>query len=878
MPPLHIFLLSGTHWDREWYLTFQEFRFRLVDVLDELFVFLKREKAFVFLLDGQTRALEDYLEIRSEKRPEAEAFIREGRLRVGPWYCMPDEFLVSGESLIRNLQTGCAVARTFGAEPVKNGYLCDCFGHTAQMPQILAGFGIRQAVVGRGTNEHTTPAFFRWRSPDGSECLTFKLADGGGYGDFFVRGVRPMMEGLSDEKLDDTLKAAVEREIGRTSLPVVLLFDATDHMPVHQELIEIAARLRQLYPDAQVTIGDLEEAVKAAEKAADATPSLPVRNGELMEPAKEWATYLHLIPHTLSSRVDLKRENDYCETLLEKWVMPTAALAELRGRGLPKTYIETAWRLLFQNHAHDSICGCSIDQVHRDMCYRFDQVRIIAGEMINRALGALLPNPLPESQPFGGLAVFNPLPYVREEVVDAELYFPSDWAKRYEEPFGYEAINSFRLYDREGTEVPYTLRRLSRGSVKGDLHAISFQTQLAPMGFTFFRLVPQDRPSRQPGTLRTGAMTAANDLVSLRIRPDGTLDLTDQRTRRTYTGLCGLADDAEIGDGWFHVAPAENEEVVSDGVAASVQVIADGPNETVFRIIRRMTVPARIDRNDRRMQRLHRSKEERVLIITADIRLQAGLRGVKVELTVDNTAEDHRLRLLLPTGLTGTYFASGAFAMLTRSDGPAFDTRDWREAEAREKPMHGIVGRRGDGAGLAFVAGCCGLHECAALPGADGTIAVTLLRSFARTEGTDMETDGQVPGKHTCSFLLLPLDDGVTDAALQRAQDALAAGVRVIPISSPPDVVQEADSLLQLSGETLCYSILTTGPVKDSVTVRVYNLAGSACTGALRWKRSPLSAVRTRLDGHVLMEVALEGDTVPLLLGPWEIGTYTAYF
>ena len=127
--------------------------------------------------------------------------------------------------------------------------------------------------------------------------------------------------------------------------------------------------------------------------------------------------------------------------------------------------------------------------------------------------------------------------------------------------------------------------------------------------------------------------------------------------------------------------------------------------------------------------------------------------------------------------------------MLTRSDGPVFDTRDWWEAEAREKPMHGIVGRRGDGAGLAFVAGCCGLHECAALPEADGTIAVTLLRSFARTEGTDMETDGQVPGKHSYSFLLLPLDDGVTDAALQRAQDALAAGVRVIPISSPSDVV-----------------------------------------------------------------------------------------
>lgn len=106
MPQLQIILVSGTHWDREWYRTFQEFRFRLVDILDELLVVLEREEELVFLLDGNTLTLEDYLEIRPEKRPELEKYIGQGRLRVGPWYCMPDEFLVSGESLIRNLQAG----------------------------------------------------------------------------------------------------------------------------------------------------------------------------------------------------------------------------------------------------------------------------------------------------------------------------------------------------------------------------------------------------------------------------------------------------------------------------------------------------------------------------------------------------------------------------------------------------------------------------------------------------------------------------------------------------------------------------------------------------------------------------------------------------
>lgn len=871
MPQLQIILVSGTHWDREWYRTFQEFRFRLVDILDELLVVLGREEELVFLLDGNTLTLEDYLEIRPEKRPELEKYIGQGRLRVGPWYCMPDEFLVSGESLIRNLQAGCAAARQFGGEPVRNGYLCDCFGHTAQMPQILAGFGIRQAVVGRGTNEHTTPAFFRWRAPDGSECLTFKLADLGGYGDFFVRGVRPMLGGLSDDELDGTLRSAVERERARTPLPVVALFDATDHMPVHPALVEIAGRLRRLYPDAQVTFGDPESVVAAARTAAEAAgaPALPVIDGDLLEPAKEWATYLCVIPHTLSSRIDIKQKNDRCQTLLEKWAVPLSALAALKKHPLPVRFEALAWQYLLKNQAHDSICGCSIDQVHRDMHYRFDQSRQIAEEMTARLFGTLLPDAPPDSRPFGALAVLNPLPYARDEVIDAAVDFPPDWAQRYSEPFGYEDINSFQLYDMDGHPVPYTLHSVSRGGVKGDQHCFSFRAALAPMGFTFFRLEPRDRPARQPGSLRTGRVSADNGLVSVAVCVDGTLKLTDKKTGRTYSGLCALADDAEIGDGWFHAMPVENQEAVS--AAASVRVIADGPSETVFRVVRRMAVPAHLERHDRRMQRIRRSEEEAVLTVTADIHVQDGLRGVKVELAVDNTAQDHRLRLLLPTGLSGDYFASGAFVMVKRPGSAVFDTRDWREPEAPEKPMHGIVGRRGDGAGLAFVSGCCGLHECAALPGDEGTIAVTLLRSFAKTEGTDLEKDGQVPGEFRYSFQLLPLDDGVTDAALQRAQDALAAGVRISPVGGPAAKVQVPCSFLRLTGDSLCYSTMTAGADENSVTVRVYNLSDTACAGTLEWAVPPASAARVTLGGEVIEEIVPQGGSVPLCPGPWEI-------
>ncbi len=64
-----VFVIPHTHWDREWYATFQQFRMRLVHVIDALLDVLERDPDFThFNLDAQTIVLQDYLEIRPEKR------------------------------------------------------------------------------------------------------------------------------------------------------------------------------------------------------------------------------------------------------------------------------------------------------------------------------------------------------------------------------------------------------------------------------------------------------------------------------------------------------------------------------------------------------------------------------------------------------------------------------------------------------------------------------------------------------------------------------------------------------------------------------------------------------------------------------------------
>ena len=58
-----VLVFSHTHWDREWYRTFQQFRFGLVEVIDQILNLLQANEYDYFILDGQTVVLEDYLEM-----------------------------------------------------------------------------------------------------------------------------------------------------------------------------------------------------------------------------------------------------------------------------------------------------------------------------------------------------------------------------------------------------------------------------------------------------------------------------------------------------------------------------------------------------------------------------------------------------------------------------------------------------------------------------------------------------------------------------------------------------------------------------------------------------------------------------------------------
>ena len=248
-----LYFTSSTHWDREWYQNFQGFRYRLVQVVDRAIEYLENAPEFeVFTFDGQTIVLEDYLEIRPENRERLEKLISAGRIKIGPWLCMPDEFIPSGESLITNLQIGDRLSRKYGGEQWKYGYICDIFGHTAQMAQIFNGFGIRYALLGRGTRKEELKSHFLWKAPDGSECITYRLEGRGAYG-VVASQILPKWHAASEEEKDKMIKDEVDYQFSCTNLPIALITDGIDHADLHPELLDMAA---ERLPDKIINTAD----------------------------------------------------------------------------------------------------------------------------------------------------------------------------------------------------------------------------------------------------------------------------------------------------------------------------------------------------------------------------------------------------------------------------------------------------------------------------------------------------------------------------------------------------------------------------------------------------------------------------------------------
>jgi len=397
--PREVAIVPHTHWDREWYEPFQVFRLRLVGLFDELLPMLDRDLSYSrFLLDGQTVVLDDYLAVRPDAATAIARLVTSGRVSIGPWACLMDEYMVSGETMVRNLQRGMLRASELGGVmPV--GYLPDMFGHVAQMPQLLRLAGLEHAVVWRGVPAAVDKTAFWWVAPDGSRVRAEYL-----YGSY--SNGRDLPD--DPEKLVARARG-YQHELGDVLLDGggLLLMNGTDHHLPQAGLGAVVAAANATQDEYRFSITSLPEYL-----AGQPVTGLPEWRGELRSGARA-----NVLMGVASNRVDVHQACAAAERAVERRAEPLSALFVAADR-YPTRLFDEAWNLLVLNSAHDSSCACSHDEVVDAVMQRYQEARHL-GDGLTRAVVHHIAESV--SAPLDHTVVINPAATTRTGMVSLDV-------------------------------------------------------------------------------------------------------------------------------------------------------------------------------------------------------------------------------------------------------------------------------------------------------------------------------------------------------------------------------------------------------------------------------------------------------------------------
>jgi alpha-mannosidase len=916
-----LLVVPHTHWDREWYLTFQQFRMKLIATVDAVLDLMERDPGYArFLLDGQTIILDDYLEVRPENATRLQRLAREGRVLVGPWYIQPDEFLVSGESLVRNLLRGRRMARDYGgALPV--GYVPDTFGHIAQLPQILRGFGMETAVFWRGVGPEMTGDFV-WRAPDGEAVRVVWLRDS------YSNAANLPMDG---ERLARKARETAAR--WDTANSYVLLMNGSDHLPpqagLAQAMREANERLRADH--LRLQIGTLPEYIS---HLPPNTSALQTHDGELRSSYRA-----PLLPATLSARVWLKQRNAVCEAALARWAEPVSALAWALGADYPTAFLDLAWKLLLQNQPHDSICGCSIDQVHAEMAPRYDQSEQVASALVGEGL-QFLARQIETRGPAHAIPVmvFNPGPGPRTEVVEIETLAPFQRLRLTDDagadvPFAARLAEGEEIYradlDREamsgmmalagsGQIEGYTISELAVAHEEGsalatvratllesgepDLEKLAADSEtltrltqradimtyrvvacLAPLavirllardvpayGWRIFHVGPAEaEPPLFAGAVVASGATLENDVLRVSVdQANGSLALHDKRTGQTYRGLNSIEDGGDIGDLYTYCPPASDSLISHPAAPPVIELVDADPLQATLRVTRRYDLPIASD-----VTRARRADEMVGCEIVSNVTLSAFSPRVDIQTTISNEAQDHRLRALFPTPFPITSAsAEDTFAVVNR---PArFETgstQGWVEQPVNTHPQKRFVDVSEGAQGLAILNQGLAEYEIVSREEGDA-VAVTLLRAVGWLSRGDLITrnghagpmlatpGGQGLGEQTARYALLPhAGDWQTDGMTLREAQAFEAPLRALATEQRAGAHPASWSFVRVTPDAVAISALKRADSGEGLIVRLYNPAGAAQETTLAFGL-PLTDLReVRLDEEPLAGEARDG-------------------
>jgi alpha-mannosidase len=894
MAQLQATLVSHTHWDRAWYCTFQKFRIRLVQLVDNLLDILEANPDFrCFMLDGQMSVLEDYLEVRPSQAAVLRAHCQSGRIQVGPWFVLADEFLVSPESLIRNLRLGHRMGEAFGGV-TKIGYVPDGFGHIAQLPQILRGFGIDNAFFwrGMGGDGDRLGTEFIWRAPDGSTVTAILMP--WGYHNVTNLGYGVHWGDVSQMSFDmemalDKIERAVNKLTPMANTDAILLMNGIDHAEAEPRIPTIIAQANQQLDGVTITQGTLADHLARVRASGK---DLPGFSGEF-----RWGRYSEILQGVYSTRIHLKQANHAGEVLLERYVEPLTAFSWLAGDEVPPgvpDLVDLAWHWLLLNHPHDDIYGSGIDEVHHEMAFRFSQSRQVGDALVRDSLRRLARQVDYSAQPGTPIIAYNPLGWARSEVIEAELDLEFDDT----------TAADFQIVDDAGQVIPHQVisdeqlfwMEVLKANRKRRVRVL-FPAHMPACGYTTAYLQP--RAAQAPASdLTVSERGAENHYLRFEIASDGGLTVTDKATGRSYSGLGHLVDVADAGDEYTFCPLKDDQPFTTAGSPASIVRTEVGPCRAAFRVTHTLRVPARL--NDDRQSR---SSDLIDLPVTSDIHLYAEQPGLYITTRVVNNAHDHKLTVNFPSGIQAVQASVDEAFMVAARDLRLPDSTGWVEDPTALMHQRTFTDLSDGAGGLAVLNR--GLPSVEVYE--DGEIALTLLRSIGWLSRDDLwvrriaagplapAPGAQCIGEYTYEYAVLP-HAGDWAQVIQHAHNYNAPVMARRADTHPglelkemnvtkdnPALVKKVPwpragwlpptlSIIQVEPSALVLSAAYRSG--DALVVRCYNPTSEAVPGTITYGLPLRRAERVRMDETLLEELPVgAGGRIAVQVGAGEVYT-----
>ena len=851
-----VHVISHTHWDREWYLPLGRFRQRLVALIDELLAL--GDAAPRFLLDGQAVVLEDYLALRPERTAELAAALRAGRLEAGPWYVLADELMPGGEALVRNLLAGRRVMRSLRADAPRVLYCPDSFGHPAALPSVARGFGFSVAIVWRGYGGARWPAGDAaiWRAADDARVVLYHLPRSG-----YEFGANLP----ADEREAAERWRAMRLELGpRARLGLLLVQNGADHHALQLRRDDAVRTLARVAAPDRVQDGGLADFATIVESRAR-TAELPEVAGEL----RDSYGYTWTLQGTFATRTHQKRANARAERLLVRDAEPWAALAA-RSRGASRRHlIHAAWKALLLCHPHDTLCGCSIDEVAHAMDARLEDAESQGrGIRLDALLDLVGHDPVaarsrPESwrpvvllrnraaRPRGGIAEVELVVPLRHIPVGPGSGTPGG------------EVRSPRTVSLDGGAVPIQVlsrerrdarvespRHYPRNELVERIRAVSWVEPVDGLGTRTHVIDTRAAAPRPPANpVHVDERTMDNALLRVEV-DDETVRLVHLASRRTVERLIWFEDIADAGDLYTH---SPIEPIAPPPSLERVRRLHAGPLRGTLELHWRVPVAAPLAR-DRRQVRGRRAP----LPVITRLTLDAEASWLRIDVRGENTATNHRLRLMLGTDVaSGDTIADAAFGPVRRAPLVVRDEDAAMERPPRTAPLHRYVTLVADGFGATVYSD--GLAEYEACD--DGNVAVTLVRAVGALSRNDLPErpghagwptptpDAQCLGQFAGTFALLlhgDRDDATIDLIERTADDVLLplAGGTLRSALEVPGPTRG----IELRGTGLAFSTAKESEDGDQLVLRAINLLERPVEAAWRLGVPVREAWLARLD------------------------------